>query len=385
MFNAIINMFNSFPMVRVGNKNNSKYGFQNVTNITDLRELIMSYLNFQDNKALSQLSKNFHQKVTIESKNVFWLTFYIEYFGQKPDIEINNEICMKEMVLKAQQEFNNILTNSNELRQSSVSTWGCGENISINSLQSNLMLITPELTDRLFFIGQNTELDNKGKDSDIRFYGQCRIQRVPFFCKQEYYNHHNNEDGTSSHSIKYIPLNCDVMDKFAFRFEKGRYFSFTSNLGFTPTQEQIDKLISRLIKIEYRFSHRSALLIQNIVHYNVGFVSLNMNLKEYYAKSKIGAPFEFVCEYIGNGRLQHLSESPEEQRTVRIHIQLIDRYVRFASDYKYIKQYCVTCDLGKSDVPPLRKPFRSLFVMSVLNTTALELTKTLFHTKIEIR
>lgn len=384
MFNAIINMFNSFPMVRSGNKNNSKYGFQNVTNITDLRELIMSYLNFQDNKALSQLSKNFHQKVTIESKNVFWLTFYIEYFGQKPDIKINNEICMKEIVLKAQKEFNNILSNSNELRQSSVSTWGCGENISINSLQSNLMLITPELTDRPFFIGQNPELDNDGKDSDIGFYGQCRIQRVPFFCKQEYYESLNYEDGTSSHSIKYIPLNCDVMDKFAFRFETGRYFRFMRHLR-KLTEEQEHKLISRLIKIEGRFNHRSALLIQNIVHYNVGFVSLNMDLKEYYAKSKIGAPFEFVCEYIGNGRLQHLSESPKEQRIVRIHIQLIDRYGLFANDYKYIKQYCVTCDLGKNDVPPLRKPFRSLFVMSVLNTTALELTKALFHTKIEIR
>lgn len=78
----------------------------------DCREVIMSFLNFQDSRNLSLVSKEMKSVVTVDSSNVFWKSFYLQYFGNSPVILSASSICMKTVVKEAIDEFKYILKNS---------------------------------------------------------------------------------------------------------------------------------------------------------------------------------------------------------------------------------------------------------------------------------
>lgn len=263
-----------------------------LTDFEDFREVVMTFLNFQDTKSLSLVSKDMKVKITLDSSNVFWKSFYIQYFGQQPVIAPTSSVCMKTLVEEAQDEFNYILRNSNQFGHS-VRYYSSSR--SINNKEAYVINVKELALRQYYFSSKQFELYNSKEENYIEVIGGFLQQRVsPSDVKNCLIDHKFN---FKFYKLYKLPVICDGKENDS---------ENETTMSSVFSKREMSRFIQNLELIEKMFNHRLNALINDIVNCNVQFLLKNISrddLNTLIEGSKWLTTF-FRCRYSGLGVLK---------------------------------------------------------------------------------
>lgn len=339
----------------------------------DLREIVMTYLNFQDSKSLTLVSKDFKVKVTQDSKDVFWKNFYIEHFGQQPPSQLPKGFDMLKFVEESHKDFLSLLLLPN------MRVWRTGftNNFLIDSVINDLLI---SYLDFSYFF------DYTFKDSNFVFYTDRQKKSASIKVTCHHYNGQPKHEGTPTLSYDYL-YNCSMINSISFNLRRKNNTIIYRDDKSTPDFKSLSsdsnsskKVIlyfkQHLERLEQGINYRLNVLIKRTVNANVEFLLKNINSKDLSTQCKNNLAFKFECAFRGIGILCH-----EKDRDFKVYVKNIRIDDKVIITYKKTEtgQPFMVC----SKTRQYADYALGYVIDNIFGRTAKVLTEQLFKTKFE--